>query len=195
MSDEHGPIRQQRLLFAFSHRAVAAIASLVTALLVGLRAVCEWAMMREYGPDAQMAIWEMLFLVKLALWLLAGAIAAGLMIVMWPRRWGLRASMAALMVWAVAICHASWNYNVARQALADARNRQASPNRLSELVHFNGIQAGYELDNRLASNPTTPPEALRELSQRDDQSGTLMCLMRNPSTPDDVLEKIRDSRP
>ena len=63
------------------------------------------------------------------------------------------------------------------------------------LVNFDGIQAGYELDNRLALNPTTPPAALRELSRRRDQSGTLMCLMRNPSTPDDVLEQIRDSRP
>ena len=195
MSDEHERIRDQCLLFGLSRRQVTALSVLVLALLVGLRTASEAAMMREFGSDAQMGIWVMFFVVKVALWLLGGALAVGLLIAMWARRWGSLAGTVALLVWAVAICMASWDYNTARQALADASSDKTSPGRLSELVHFDGIQSGYELDNRLASNPNTTPEALRELSQRSDQSGTLMCLMRNPSTPDDVLERIRHDRP
>jgi hypothetical protein len=65
------------------------------------------------------------------------------------------------------------------------------PARLSRLVDFDGIQAGYRLDNRLASNPNTPPEALRRLSLRD-QLGTQMCLAKNPNTPEDVLAQLPD---
>jgi hypothetical protein len=56
-------------------------------------------------------------------------------------------------------------------------------------VHFDGIQAGYELDNRIASNPNTPPDALHELYERD-QLGTHMKLASNPNTPVEVLEEL-----
>ena len=190
MSDEHGAIREQRLLFGKSRSEVGKIAISVLAMLVGLRAISELAMMREHGQDAQMAIWAVFLVVRVALWLLAGAIAVRLLMAMWPRRWWSLASMLVLLVWAVAICRASWDYNTARRALEDASSRATSAGRLSELVHFDGIQAGYQLDNRLASHPNTPPEALRELSQRRDQTGTQMLLARNPNTPVDVLQRL-----
>ena len=151
-------------------------------------------MMREYGPDAQMGIWNMELLIKLGLWSFAGMVPLWVMALGRRYRWITYGGVLALLVWALAICSASWNYNVGRQALADAASRTTSAERLSELVHFDGIQAGYELDNRLASNPNTPAESLRELSLRD-QAGTRMLLARNPNTPVDLLQQLRDDRP
>jgi hypothetical protein len=61
------------------------------------------------------------------------------------------------------------------------------------LTH-DGIQAGYELDNRLAKNRDTPPEALCELSERIEQDGAQMLLAKNPRTPEDVLTRLRVPR-
>jgi hypothetical protein len=189
MSDEPIAIREPDVVCRVSHRPTQLL-TLWLVLLVGLRGASEFAMMREHGPDAQMGIWNMLVVVKLATWIVAGVIPVVVMIAMWPRRWVVIASMIVLLAWSVSICKASWDYNSARRALMDAAESVTSPVRLSELVDFDGIQAGYELDNRLASNPNTPPDALRKLSKRD-QLGTKMCLARNPNTPLDVLEQIR----
>jgi hypothetical protein len=178
------------LLLGLSRWQAGRIAILLWALLVGLRAASEIAMMHETGPDPQMPIWLMFLLVKLGLWLLGGAIAVGALIVMWPKPLGTLAALVALLVWAVAIGRATWSYNTARQALADAADPTTSPERLRELIHFDGLQAGYELDNRLAAHRRTPPEALRELSHRVDQTGTQMILSKNPRTPNDVLERL-----
>ena len=51
------------------------------------------------------------------------------------------------------------------------------------------MQGGYELDNRIAANPNTDPETLRELYFRRNL-GTLMVLARNPKTPEDVLQEM-----
>jgi hypothetical protein len=190
---QHEPAKasfQPGPLLGLSRWQAGRIAILLFALLVGLRAASEIAMMYEHGPDPQMPIWLMFLLVKLGLWLLGGAIAVGVLIVIWPNRLGALAALVALLVWAVAIGRATWHYNIARQALADAARPTTSPERLRELVHFDGLQAGYELDNRLAANRSTPPEALRELSQRVDQSGTQTILAKNPRTPEDVLERL-----
>jgi hypothetical protein len=161
----------------------------VIILLVALRAASELGMMNEYGSDPQMPIWVMSMAVELALWF-GGGLVAWRLVAARKNRWGLPAGLVLLLVWTVAICAASWEYQRARQALADASNPSTPPERLRELVHFDGIQAGYRLDNRLASNQNTPPEALRELSERD-QLGTQMCLMRNPNTPKDILRKLK----
>ena len=97
------------------------------------------------------------------------------------------AAFGLILVWVTAICWSSVRYYDARRALFDASAASTSPERLRELVNFDGIQAGYELDNRIASNPNTPPDILRLLHGRPDQVGTEMCLARNPNTPDDVL--------
>lgn len=55
-------------------------------LLVSVRAGCEWAMMWEYGSDAQMAVWVMFSLVALAFWLATGIVLAGL-IAASSKRW------------------------------------------------------------------------------------------------------------
>lgn len=67
-----------------------------------------------------------------------------------------------------------------RAALLDSENTKASAERLRELARYRG-GSGYEIDNRVASNPSTPPDVLRSLHGRPDQVGTEMCLAENPN--------------
>jgi hypothetical protein len=166
------------------------IALSAVALLVILRAASELAMMGAFDSDPQIPIWMMFLVVKVAFWLLLGGALAALLFV-WPKRKILLVGL--LVVWGAAIGAASWQYFSARQSLVAASNPLTSPDRLRALVHFRGIQAGYELDNRIASNPNTPVEALRELYKRG-QLGTLMCLAANPNTPPDLLEKLSSNQ-
>ncbi|MGN6546396.1 MAG: hypothetical protein ACTHK7_15185 [Aureliella sp.] len=76
-----------------------------------------------------------------------------------------------------------------RSALRDSADPHTSPNRLRELANFSG-GPGYEIDNRIAKNPNSPPDVLRSLHGRPDQTGTEMCLAMNPHTPDDVLLEL-----
>jgi hypothetical protein len=76
-----------------------------------------------------------------------------------------------------------------RAALLDSANPGTSAERLRELARYQG-GPGYEIDNRVASNPSTPPDVLRSLHGRPDQVGTEMCLAANPNTPDDVLRGL-----
>jgi hypothetical protein len=73
-----------------------------------------------------------------------------------------------------------------RTALHDAQDPTTSPDRLRALIGY-ATGFGYALDNRIASNPNTPADALRSLYVRPDQVGTQMKLARNPNTPDDIL--------
>jgi hypothetical protein len=73
-----------------------------------------------------------------------------------------------------------------RSALIDSANPNTNPDRLRDLASFSG-GPGYEIDNRVAKNPSTPPDVLRSLHGRPDQVGTEMCLAQNPNTPDDIL--------
>lgn len=94
--------------------------------------------------------------------------------------------LVALLAW-----YATGFLNLAqmRAALLDSANPNTSAARLRELADYkNG--PGYEIDNRIASHPNTPPDVLRSLHGRPDQVGTEMCLARNPNTPDDVLRAI-----
>ncbi len=76
-----------------------------------------------------------------------------------------------------------------RHALVDAANPTTEPDRLRGLVGYE-TGFGYEIDNRIASNPNTPVDVLRSLYGKSDQVGTVMCLARNPKTPDDILLKL-----
>ncbi len=58
-------------------------------------------------------------------------------------------------------------------------------------MQFTGIEDGYELDNRIATNPKTPPELLRKLYGHHNL-GTLMILARRPDTPEDILQAMVD---
>ncbi len=178
--------------WSLSRRSAGQLAFLAVFGLVALRAVCERAMMAEFGSDPQMAIWMMFMVVKLALWGLGGSLLAGLVMFLWNRRWGRRIAVMLLLGWAVAIGMASWNYQRGSRALADARDPSTSPERLQELLDFPGIQAGYELDNRLAVHPHATPELLRKLYNRRQQ-GTLMVLARNSRTPVDILQKLAEN--
>jgi len=73
-----------------------------------------------------------------------------------------------------------------RQALFDASSITSSPTRLRSLIGYRS-GFGYEIDNRLASNPATPTDVLRLLHGRPNQIGTEISLARNPNTPDDIL--------
>lgn len=173
----------------FTRRSVGRLAFLAVIALVALRTASERAMMAEFGSDPQMGIWIMFMVVKMALWGVGGLVLAGILVFAWHHRWGLRIALVLLFGWALAISAASGNYYRASLALADARDPGTSPARLQELLDFPGIQAGYELDNRLATNPQAPPELLRKLYDRH-QLGTLMILARNPRTPTDILQKL-----
>lgn len=180
--------RPQRAHSAPGRRAVPVVAFCVIILLAGLRGLSEFAMMGVHGPDPQMPIWTMFMVVKLALWLGIG-LAIWLLVVVWRGRVGLLTGAVLLLGWGAAICGAIWQYSSAARALADASNPTTSPARLSELVQFGGIQAGYELDNRIASNLNTPSDALRTLHDRN-QLGTQMKLASNPNTPEDILRRL-----
>ncbi len=177
-------------LFGLERRRLGGWGLLIVLLLVAVRVLAEMGMMRAHGPDAQMAIWWVLCAFKATLWFIGGGIALAIMLRLWRYRWGRTIGAALLLIWAVAIGWASWQYDVGARALTDASDVKASPERLRELVHFDGIQAGYELDNRLAANPSTPPDVLRELAAKPDQLGTQMVLERNPRTSADVREKL-----
>ena len=76
-----------------------------------------------------------------------------------------------------------------RTALLDAQDPETSPERLRALVGYE-TGFGYEIDNRIASNPNTPADVLRSLHGKPDQVGTEMSLARNPNTPDDILLEL-----
>ena len=163
---------------------------LVVVVLIFTRAASELAMMSVHGPDPQMPIWHVILVVKLGFWLTCGLIA-WLTLVFWRTRIGLAVGLMLLAGWGFAVGWSAWQYQRGWRALADASNPATSQERLRELVHFDGIQAGYELDNRIAANPNTPPDALRNLL-KPDQVGTHMELASNPNTPQDVLQELVD---
>lgn len=160
----------------------------VVVCLIALRAASEWGMMSAFGSDPQMGIWMMFMGVKLLFW--AGvALVCAMVAALVRGRWTTYVRYGILSCWAAAICFSAWNYLAGWRALADAANPSTSPDRLRHLARFDGIQAGYELDNRIASNPNAPDDVLRLLATKD-QLGTKMCLARNPRTPKDVLDAL-----
>ncbi len=174
-----------------SRRSFGPLLLLGMLVVLVLRGVSERAMMDEFGSDPQMGIWMMFMIVGLAFWLLTGCAVAGVLLLGWKNRWGFAVGAVLLFGWTVAISLYSWQFYQSRQALVDARDPATSPARLEQLLQFNGIQAGYELDNRIASNPNATPEILRQLYERHN-SGTLMILARSSRTPTDVLQAIVD---
>ncbi len=76
-----------------------------------------------------------------------------------------------------------------RTALLDSADPNTKADRLRELADY-ADGPGYEIDNRIARHPNTPPDVLRSLQGRPHQVGTEMVLAQNPNTPDDVLRKI-----
>lgn len=162
----------------------------VVILLLLLRVLSETALMQEHGTDdAQIGIWYMLMLAKLSLWMLGGFVVVGLLYLEWQPSVVIF-PILFLALWSYGIVRETWKLDRLRQTLAEARDVATSPARLRELLSFTD-DIGYERDNRIATNPHSPPEVLRQLYQRKNE-GTLMILARRPDTPDDVLQAIAD---
>jgi hypothetical protein len=170
-------------------RQFAHVAFLTVIAMIAVRGFSELAMMSEYGPDAQMAIWQFFLIGKLLFWLVTGLVVA-LVGVRLARSSG-KPMIGLVLVgaWSAVVLWASGSYIRGWRALADASKPTTSPARLAQLVEFDGVQAGYELDNRLAANPNTPPEAIRKLAMKN-QLGTQMILARDPDTPPDILQQL-----
>jgi hypothetical protein len=163
----------------------------VAALVSAARWVLECGFVVPLVPDPQSPIWIMFSTITSA-FIFATVYAAALV--------ALRALKSNQLMLRVVACLPllgllAW-YSTGfvylakmRAALMDSENPKASAERLRELARFRG-GPGYEIDNRVASNPSTPPDVLRSLHGRPDQVGTEMCLAENPNTPDDVLRSL-----
>lgn len=160
----------------------------VVAAVILIRIVAENRMMAAHGPDAQMGIWFMFSMIIIGFWLLVGLVA-WLPALALRNRLGVVLALFFLGLWSCYVTNDSWKYFEGASALRDASNPATSAERLAALAHFGGLQADYELDNRVASHPNTSPQTLRELYRRGNL-GTLMKLAVNPHTPSDVLEEL-----
>jgi hypothetical protein len=170
-----------------SSSPIRALLAIVIVFCVVIRVLAEWAMLSQFPADAQLPIWWGSLAIKALFWLFMGLGIVWLATIRRPR--GLIA-FVCLAIWVVSIQWASFNYWQGRQALAQSANLNTSPERLAELAHFQGIKAGYEIDNRLAANASTPISVLRELHGRKDQVGTQEALAANPRTPEDILREL-----
>ncbi|RDV27546.1 DUF456 domain-containing protein [Alteromonas aestuariivivens] len=74
-------------------------------------------------------------------------------------------------------------------AYQDASNPETRPERLRELEGFE-IPTGYEIDNLLAGNPSSPIDLLEALSKKEEHIGTLISLVSNENTPLEILNRI-----
>jgi hypothetical protein len=173
-----------------TRRLVGLLVFLGMMVLVVLRATSELALMRESGSDPQMGIWIMFMVSKLVYWVLAGGVVAGVLFFRNPR-WRIAMGLVLLVAWTLSIRTESWKLEIKRQSLAEARDPSTTSTRLKQLVQFTGSEDGYELDNRIASNPNATPEILRLLYERHN-IGTLMIMARSPRTPEDILVAIVD---
>jgi hypothetical protein len=100
--------------------------------------------------------------------------------------------IVGLVIIGVYTAHAIYSLRLIGAALSDAENPECEPERLRNLVGY-PTGFGYEIDNRIASNPNTPPDVLQELYNRPGQIGTKMCLAANPNTPIEILFELSRS--
>jgi len=181
-------------------RLVPALVAAIVALLVGGgRYWYETRVLMPLAPDPQNAIWQLLSLVTSVVaallsstlcWAGVHRIAATAAAGRSAHGTGL-ALLAGLVVVVAWTAHDLRQMSVVRRALIDAADPATPAERLRELaIHRSG--PGYEIDNRVARHPNTPPDVLRMLHGRPDQVGTEMCLAANPNTPDDILRELRD---
>ena len=167
--------------------------ALVIAAIIG---AARWILECQFvaplvGPDPQIPIWIMFSTVTSIIIAITIAPAAwlflhGLTSTSITRKFAACLPLLLLLAW-----YSTGFVNLVqiRSALLDSANPAIDGDRLRELANFkNG--PGYEIDNRIAKHPNTPPDVLRSLHDRPDQVGTEMCLAENPNTPDDVLRSI-----
>jgi hypothetical protein len=74
-------------------------------------------------------------------------------------------------------------------AFEDAANPLTSPERLLELEGLD-TDMGYEIDNLLAKNPSSPSKLIELLSEKENQFGTLLELASNENVSINTLNSI-----
>ncbi len=169
------------------------LALLVGLLIGGSRYLYESSMPALVPYDAQGGIWVVFSLVASG----ATAIVASLLCFLALRYFGkhmrMRGSLALLGLILIGGCTANSMVQLkdVRLALVDAADPATDPERLRALVGYE-TGFGYEIDNRIASNPNTPVDVLRSLHGKPHQVGTEMCLADNPNTPDDILLELAE---
>jgi hypothetical protein len=170
--------------------------AIVLAALVGVaRCLFECGFVVPLVPDPQSPIWMMVSLITS---LIVSATVLPLALIAFRGQQSQRALVrcaACVPLFLLLGWYSIGFINLARMraALLDSANANTGSERLRELADYRG-GPGYEVDNRLASHPNTPPDVLRALHGRPDQVGTEMCLAENPNTPDDVLRRIAARR-
>lgn len=166
--------------------------AIVLAALIGAaRCLFECGFVVPLVPDPQSPVWIMISLIT-SLIIFATVLPLALVAFRGQQSQRVLARCAACVPLLLLLGWYSLGFiNLAkmRAALLDSANATTGPERLRELADYKG-GPGYEIDNRLASHPNTPPDVLRALHGRPDQVGTEMCLAENPNTPDDVLRRI-----
>ena len=172
-----------------SHQILTAIG---IGVVVGVaRWVFECLFVVPLVPDPQSPIWIMISTITSVFIAVTTAIVVWLAFRGWKSASALLRCAAVLPLLLLLGWYSTGFANLAqmRSALLDSDNPNTSADRLRELADYkNG--PGYEIDNRVARHPNTPPDVLRSLHGRPDQVGTEICLAQNPNTPDDVLLAI-----
>jgi hypothetical protein len=102
-------------------------------------------------------------------------------------------SAAALVLLISYTAYKDYRFYTIHTALTRAENPHESPQVLQSLYGLKTLYFGYELDNRLAANPSSPEGLLRALHGKEGQVGTQAFLARNPRTPKDILNELSKS--
>lgn len=145
----------------------------------------------EIAPDAQSGIVIMYSLIlNTVLWLVLSFAAFYFLQGLAQRYWFKSFVSGALSL--LFIGYAGY-MSVSAMQLSNALIAAADPStpsqRLASLADAK-LGYGYELDNRLAANPSTPVDTLRALYQRENQIGTDIKLARNANTPNSILIEL-----
>lgn len=160
--------------------------------LIGVaRCVFECLFVVPLVPDPQSPIWIMISTITSVFIAVTIALAFWLALRAWESKFAMLKCAGVLPFVLLLAWYSTGFVNLAqmRSALLDSANPNTGADRLRELADYKK-GPGYEIDNRGAMHPNTPPDVLRLLHGRPDQVGTEMCLAQNPNTPDDVLRAI-----
>lgn len=113
------------------------------------------------------------------------------------RQTGNKITATTYMVITIALVSVAGNsmfeYAVIKNALEDSANPNTEPERLRALAIFqteHDYGYSYEINKRLAINPSTPVDVLESLYGLERQIGTDMSLARNPNTPNYLLIEL-----
>jgi len=170
--------------------------AIVIGLIVGLciagsRFAFESSMPSLVPFDAQGGLWVAFSLVVSGVTFVLASLFCALTLKLFGKRMRMLGILCLLPVLFFGGCtiHRMVELKQIRKALLDAKDPTTSPDRLRALVGYE-TGFGYEIDNRIASNPNTSADVLRLLHGKPGQVGTEMSLARNPNTPDDILRNL-----